>query len=662
MPNIIDPNSTNRMGIGKGKPLANIDLGYTYPRKLDLRPGRKFHDDLLHQVLQYARDSYNMVSRRHNDWREIDRVLKSYTYLPTLGGKNKKSRDAQGEENDEMRRIVMPVSQVVLDTLLTYFTSAFIRNPVYTYEGTGPEDILGGYLLTEVVQGHIHHNAVPLALHTAWRDMFAYGVGYASPRWEKTLGRRIQVQPTGFLSSIGAFLQTGFGRTESNYETLYEGNCLDNIDPYLALPDPSVSAHEVNKGEFFGWLDEDVLSTMLREEKANDWFNVKYLKEIQGDLRSSIYNKGERGKRQQHKTITSNPVDVIWMYVDLIPRDWKLGKERDPETWVFGVAADSIIIQCKPLDLIHGQIPVVAGAPDFDGYSSMPVSRLMAVEEIQGLVDFLYTSHVENIKRVINDNLVVDPSLVNIHDLNTNKPGKIIRVRKRGWGLGGIKDNAIFQLDVRDVTQSNVQDAMFLMDQAKQASSTMDSLSGALQPRTSRISASEAQGVRLSGLSRLERPAQIVSHQFMLPIARMFASNVQQFMSQDTFIKATGELAQRLSEEFGIPIEKNRVPVSPEALVVDYDIQAHDGVVPGKENIQAWTDLFQVLASQPELAQHFDMQRIFTHIARQQGAPNVDGFIRRPQQQPQVEVQPDEEVQRQVDAGNLVPTNNGAAL
>ncbi len=653
MPTILDPNSMNKVMPGKGRPLSSIDLGYKYPNKLNLRPGHKFHQTLLDQVLQYARDSYTQVSRRHADWNEIDRVLKSYTYLPTLGSKSKKSRDEKGVQEDEMRRIIMPVSQVILDTLLTYFTSAFIRNPVFTYEGTGPEDVLGSLLMTELVQGHVHKNAVPLSLHTSWRDMFAYGVGYASPRWETQLGRRIEMQPTGFFDNIASFFQTGSQRGQSEYKVLYEGNMLDNIDPYLALPDPSVSAHEINKGEYFGWLDEDVLSVMLRNEDTNNWFNVKYLREMGGSLTSSIYNRGERNKRQHYTQSTSNPVDIIWMYIDLIPRDWKLGKSRDPETWVFGVAADTIIIEAKPLDLIHGKIPVVAGAPDFDGYSAMPTSRLMSVEELQMLVDFLYTSHVENQRRVINDNLVVDPSLVNIHDINTNKPGKIIRVRKRGWGLGGIKDNAIFQLDVKDVTQGNIQDAAFLMEQAKGATSTMDQLGGSLAPRTSRVSASEAQGVRLAGLSRLERPAQIVSHQFMLPVARMFASNIQQFMTEETFVKATGELAQRLSEEFGIPIDKERTPVSPEQMIINYDVMAHDGVVPGKEDIQVWVELYQVMAQNPDLAQHFDMQRIFTHIARQMGATNVDGFVRRPPPQ----VMEDEEIISEVDKGNLVATN-----
>ncbi len=650
MPNVLDPNAAMKLQPGKGRPLSIIDHGYDYPRGLNLRPGHKKHQRLLSQILFFARDSYNHMSQRHKDWREIDRVLKSYTYLPTPGGKNKKSRDEHGGQNDEMRRIIMPVSSVILDTLLTYFTSAFIRDPIFEYEGTGPEDAYGSILLTRLVQGQAHRNGVPLALHTAWRDMFAYGVGYASPRWEQTLGRRIELGPTGFFDQIASFFQTGVGRRQSEYELLYEGNVLDNIDPYLALPDPTISAHEVQKGEYFGWIDEDTLSSMLRNEESNGFFNLKYLRDMGGPLTSSIFNRGERGLRGQHHPSSSAPVDKIWMYIDLIPRDWQLGRSDDPETWVFGVAADTVIFKAEPLDLAHGNIPVASGSPDFDGYSSTPVSRLMSVEELQVLVDFLYTSHVENIRRVINDNIVLDPSLINIHDVNTNKPGKVIRARKRAWGQGNLRES-IFQLDVQDVTQGNVSDAQFLMEQAKQATSTMDQLGGSLAPRTSRISANEAQGVRTAGFARLERPAQIVSHQFMLPIARMFASNIQQFMSKDTFVKATGELAERLAEEFGVTPDRERLPVSAEELIIEYDVLAHDGATPGKENPQMLIELFQIMAQNPDLAQHFEMQRFFTHIMRQTGATHVDNFVKKPQ------VMEDEEVLKEVDKGNLVETN-----
>ncbi len=663
MPRTLDPHSagTKSPGAGSSAELQSIDHGYDYPEDQNWRPGFEKHDKLVSRVMQYARESYDRMSRRHSDWREIDRVLKAYTYLPTPGSpKDKVGTDEHGDQKDDIRRIVMPVSYVVLETLLTYFTTAFLQPPIFEYEGSGPEDVLGGLLLTHTVQTQVHKNAVPLALHTAWRDMFAYGVGYASPIWHREMGRTVRQQPTGFLDSMRAmFIPTGREKVLSDYEVLFEGNKLMNIDPYLALPDPNVAAHEVQDGEFFGWIDESVLSGLLREEAGpgGNLFNVRYLKDLGGNLTSTLRNRGERNKRKDDPPAMSSPVDIVYMYVDLFPDDWDLPGGNMPETWVFGVAADKILIKAERLNLAHGKIPVAAGAPDTDGYSATPLSRLLAIEELQMLIDFLYTSHVENIKRVLNDNIVYDPTLINTYDLQDNRPGKRIRLRKRAWGKGGIKDNAIFQLDVKDITQQNVQEALFLMEQAKGATSTMENLAGQMAPRTTRISASESQSTRMSGLARLERPAQLVSCQFMLAIARMFASNVQQFMSQEVYVKTVGELEQRLRSDFGMQPKAGRIQVSPWDLLVAYDINVHDGAVPGKEDTQIWSELFQILGQNPELAQAFDVVRIFKHIARQMGARNVDQFVR---QQP-IEVMPDEQVAQNLDRGNLAPIGGDGA-
>lgn len=658
MPPILNPNTSGTgINLGLTGDVRNTDFQYQYPQGLKLRPGTKLHDRLVDLVMRYARDSYTRMSSRHRDWREVDRVLKAYTYLPPTGGPRKsEDENAKGAigKNDTMRRIVMPVSYVVLETLLTYFTSAFIRDPIYDLVGTGPEDILKGMLSTQVLQQQLHRSGAPLAYHTAYRDMFSYGVGYASPRWHVERGRTMEVRPEGYLDPLRRlFNQTGSRSQEGEFRILHEGNAIDNIDPYLALPDPNVAAHEVQDGEFFGWIEETNLSKFLRSEGDPDagLFNGKYLKLLQqGTLTSSIRNQGERGSRQNNPMQVTHPADVIWMYVDLIPKDWGLGKGKNFETWTFGVAADKILVRAEPLNLIHGKIPVACGAPDFDGYSSAPISRLLAIEELQVAVDFLYTSHIENIKRVINDNLVVDPSLINIHDVNSNRPGKVIRALKRAWGQGNLKDNAIFQLDVRDATQGNVFEAQFLMEQAKMATSTMDQLGGTLAPRTSRISASEAQSTRMSGLTRLERPAQMVSYQFMLPLARMMVSNMQQYMSQDVYIQTVGDLEQSLRTDFGVNSQRGRVKVSPLDVIAEYDIQAHDGAVPGREDVSAWLELYQIMGQNPELAKNFDMTRIFKHIAREMGAKNVDSFVR---------VVPDEEVLREQEAGNIVPLEVG---
>jgi hypothetical protein len=89
-------------------------------------------------------------------------------------------------------------------------------------------------------------------------------------------------------------------------------------------------------------------------------------------------------------------------------------------------------------------------------------------------------------------------------------------------------------------------------------------------------------------------------------------------------------------------------------LDINYRVQVRDGSVPGGNYSQAWTQLFQILGSSPELAQHFDVVRIFMHIARNLGAKNVNDFVRKGAGI-QPKIMPDQEVQQGVQAGNLIP-------
>jgi len=106
-------------------------------------------------------------------------------------------------------------------------------------------------------------------------------------------------------------------------------------------------------------------------------------------------------------------------------------------------------------------------------------------------------------------------------------------------------------------------------------------------------------------------------------------------------------------QEYG-KIRNNRVNVSPADLHVDFDIVVRDGGAAGNGDAQVWLQLFNILMSNPETTRNFDTTRIFKHIAREMGAKNVNDFVRQggditPQ------MLSDDEVQKQVQAGNMVP-------
>lgn len=618
------------------------DYGYKYPGALDLKPSSELHRKLVSHLIQRATVARETISNRFDSWRKIDETLTAFV-APTDAEKKLKSEDPKKPVT-----IVFPYSYAMLETLLTYLTGAFIQDPIFKYEGRGPEDAVGAIMLEAAVQYQCYRSKIGLALHTWFRDSLAYGVGAVAPIWESQYGMVIKKQ-----NFDGNFIK------QETKELVYEGNRVENIDPYCLLLDPNVSVHNYQKGEFFGWVAQDNLMNLLSTEGSNPgtWFNVKYLKHLKG-RRSSFAQSDDSARHKQSKTsprenladsTVTNRVDVIYMYVNLIPKEWELGEGEYPERWLFALGADAVILRAQPLGLIHNMYPACVIAPDFDGYSSSPLSRLEIMYGLQGVVDFLFNSHIENVRKAINDMIVYDPYLINGADLEDPKAGKLIRMRRPAWGRG-VKD-AVMQLNVNDVTKTHIGDVSWIVQYMERLGAVDASMMGALrQGGPDRLTGGEFQGTREGSTSRLGRVAKVIGMQGMQDLGVMLASHTQQLMSSEQMMMVTGETQQRLMDELGV--RGKRIKVSPFDLLIGYDIISRDGSVGGGGNEAFWAQMFQTIAQTPELQQEFDTFRIFSWIARNAGVKNTDDFRR---QQVQTQVMDDERVMNQVKQGNLVP-------
>jgi hypothetical protein len=89
-------------------------------------------------------------------------------------------------------------------------------------------------------------------------------------------------------------------------------------------------------------------------------------------------------------------------------------------------------------------------------------------------------------------------------------------------------------------------------------------------------------------------------------------------------------------------------------ILVDYDIMVNDGSLPTSGDPNQWAAMFQVIAANPTLAMKFDTVRIFQYWATLTGAKNIGDFVQKGGSV-NAQVLPDEEVARQVEAGNIVP-------
>ena len=623
---------------------------YDYPNGLNLKPDSDFHTKLRNRIWQRANESRHEISKRFPYWREVDKTLTVYIPL------SDKETTLRKKDPTKPVSIVFPYTYSMMESLLTYLSMAFFQDPMFQYEGVEDSDTVGAMLLELVIRLHCIKTKVPLALHTVLRDCLGYGVGIGIPGWQTIRGRRPIQTAVTTTSDLGTSTERG---VESIDTILLEGNCLYNVDPYMWLPDPSVSSANIQDGEFFGWVDRDNYMNMLSAEqydKSQNLFNVKYLK-ARKDKRSTLsLDQSERQVRHggsselsRSMTNSTNPVDIIKMYVKLIPKEWQLSNNEYPEMWYFELAADDVIIACEKANHNHGMYPGAVASPEYDGYSITPIGRLEILYGLQNTLDFMFNSHVSNVRKAINDMLIVDPYLVNMNDLMDPKPGKLVRLRRPAWGRG--VEKVVQQLAVNDITRANIGDAMWITQFMDRISAADQSMQGSLrQGGPERLTKSEFQGTRGSAISRLQRTAMIIGMQFMQDIGTMFAAHTQQYLSEETFVRLIGRHAEKLHNQFG----KQSTRVSPYDLAINYDLIVRDGSIPGGNFSDAWMRMFEIIGTTPELMQQFDVTRIFLYIAQQLGAKNVEDF-RRNINQVQPTVMPDEAVAREAQKGNLVP-------
>lgn len=615
---------------------------YQYPKGLNLDPSKEKHRFILDRLFPMILESQSIISTKYEMWRKIDQSLTTYVRLD----------DSEIEtKNNDYRKpvsVVVPVNYAVLDTVLSYFSSTFLNQPFFKYSETSSEDIIKAMLLEHVVAQQSIRAKAGLDLHTHWRDGISYGIGILAVNWTEKWAYRTNRKDQNVFSKLLGELMPGFQQPSNFMERVksYEGNELIAIDPYNFLPDPSVSIDRVQDMQYAGWIERTNMISLLELEKNSDGeiFNAKYVNDMR-DAKSQFFRTDRTNDKiqVQGESINRNVVDIITLYVKLIPKEWKLGTEEYPETWMFQIAGDGVIIRAQPLGYDHDMIPIAVFAPEYDGHTATPISKLEVTYGMQETLDWLFSSHIKNVSKAINDMLIVDPFLVNIADLADPRPGKLIRMRRAAWGRG-VKD-AVQQLNVVDVTKGNINDAGFLIDLISRTSGANDILQGIMRTSGERRSATEARDAKLGAINRIAKSAKIASMQSHYDIAYMFASNTRQLMEKETFVRFIGENAEILKETYG---GKPGTLVSPTDIDLNFDIVVNDGAIEA-ESVDTWMRIFEIAATQPAIQQRVDLFKIFKHVGKLAGAKGLEHF------EINTSVQQPEQIDREVQKGNMIP-------
>ena len=612
---------------------------------MNIKYGSPLHNKLVRAILQRKQISDREVQKNVPRWDEAEKLATAYIPESTADAMRRTSRRNRGKQT--YRTLEIPYSYALMLTMHTYMTSVFLsRNPIFqcmSRHGESEDAIAGLEALVDY-QISVGGNLVPLYLWLL--DYSKYGVGIMGSYWE---------EETVTVSQIAnrPKVYNGYeipGQTKRVRETHsipgYAGSKFYNVRPHEFICDPRVHMYRLQEGEFCGRYVELSWNDILRGKADGKYFNVDELAKRRHS-RATQRNQSSVAIELPSE-ITDNFVDsldhgfvgITELYIELVPKEWGIGEGTSPEKWVFTLADKAVIIGAQPYGMYHGKYPFFVQEYEFEAYGMRKRGLLDVTKDLNYTLSWLVNSHFYNVRQSLGNQFILDPSRVNIPDMEKSDGGLMLRLRPEAYG-SDIR-TAIMQLPVTDVTRTHLQDAEVVMNMMQRVTGITNNLMGMLD-QGGRKTATEVRTSSSFGINRLKTHAEYNSATAWTPLAQNLVQMTQQFYDKEQQFRVGGRWATKANEF---------VNVDPDMIQGFYDFTPVDGTLPADRFAQAnlWSELTKQISQNPQLSQEFDMTRIFEHIAQLTGVNGIDSF--------RVKVRPDNELQS--DNSRIPLSNQGA--
>lgn len=608
-----------------------------------IRPGSDTHAKLLKRVKGQISESYSKMSQFYARWRL--RELEYQAYVPTREYEESYSAACKDKNLSNVKKqeanIIVPYSFSTIRTIATYLANVFLgRKPIFTVGTYNARLTENARNMEKLLQYNAEHSKL-VKEFTQWLySGEIYGLGILKTSF---------VTESAPRSSIILDPLTGTPLRLSQMTNIYQGNLAENIDPFMFFPDPRVPMLEVAKrGEFVYWRNFVGKFTLQR---AGDTY--AYLDEVKDtlsqDAGESVRNlraNGESLNSQFNANFSSEDsqpfVQIDEGTLELIPSEigFSLGEGFNndiPHKFLVTMANESQIIRFEHYAPDHQMHPVVVNEPySFgNGFGNVGISDYLS--PFQETLSWFLNSHIFNVKGVVNNSFLYDPSMVEEKDLKSDKPGKLIRMKPKAFG---VEPSLYFkQIAISDVTSGHVNDMASLMRLGNDISAVTDNMRGQ-QDSGGRKTATEIRATIEAASSRLAAHAQFISGASVVDLGKQWSLNLQQYLSDDFAIDVLGDYGAEAP-----------VHIDLRSVIGDFYFPVHDGSLPMDKIalFDIWQQALQFVAGNPQLQGAYDVGKIFEFVAKLGGAENIDQF--------RLNHMPNEQVMAEAQAGNLIPIN-----
>lgn len=611
---------------------------------IEIKHGSPQHGKIRDAIRERYNMSHRKMSLRHEEWENADKLFRAYVKETDEVKARQNKRDAGTAQYITLN---IPYSYAILLTAHTYWTSVFLaRSPVLQYSARHGEAQQQTQAVEALMDYQTQVGGLLVPLYMWLLDPGKYGFGVVGNYWteEKQRITRIEEQPKTFMG-MPVMDKTEKVRVTETIRG-YAGNKLFNVRPYDFFPDPRVSLTNFQDGEFCGRLTQVGWNTIMEREADGFYFNVDHIRRLKSGSSikrdrgmNEIELPDEAGDTELAKGVYGGQpaAELFEIVVELNPKEWKLHSSTRPEKWVFTLAGGEVVIGAQPLGADHNKFPFHLQTYEVDTYSHSVRGMMEILEPLNQTISWLVNSHFYNVRKALNDQLVVDPGRVVMKDLTDGGPGKLVRLKPGAYGTD--VRTVVQQLPIMDITRSHLTDAEVVAELIQRIAGVTDNVMGMVNAG-GRKTATEIRTSSSAAINRLKTHAEWNSALGMQPLAMMMLQNSQQHYTGEQKFRIAGDLIGQ-SDPF--------VDVTPESIAGFYDFVPVDGTLPVDRFAQAnlWKELIMGLQNMPQIAMQYDMAGIFSWVAQLSGLKNISQF--------RVEVQPDQVMAAAAQAGNVVP-------
>lgn len=591
------------------------------------------------RLVDYCRNmqkmSYDKISRRYDHWQQADRAHDVYVPADTTKFREK---------------AVMADTRAISDTVLTYMMAALAgRNPMFQLEGLNRKSRTPAAILERLLHQHMRRTGGEAKIAQLFLDSIRYG----------------------------------FAPTKVTWDAKRKTNIITNFDPRRAFPDPRIQWGDWDRMQFISFVDFCSTSALIASGQYPKLSKYPALRKsmtagsgegTSWDAHTSYYKDEGRGwnidpldpsftdavtKGTMFSLQKARITDETWVRLN----GYEIGVPQLDQIWlVFTVLDEKVIIRCQ-LNPYGRQFPVVIGGMYHDAHKTYSQSLYDVLLPMHEISTWMLRSRIDNVQLALQNLIFADPTQVNIADLIDRNPWNIVRT------MPGVKPgDGLFIANIPDVTRSHWADISAVGELKQRVSAASDAQQG--MPTSDGIrSATEIQRLTQLGSQRLGVLSRIASASTVRPLVEMMVGNLQDAISLEGSIKTPenqipGLLAPMVQDGY-LDFDISDIQGNIEYLVVD-------GTLPIEptRNAETWMTMLEVING-AGLQMEYNAGRIVEEAIRSMGVSDIDQFKisqeesaqgPTPSQQLSImekmrgaSVMPNEQLQQEVQAGNVIP-------